>query len=42
MPRSDEPDDDFDEADYSGFDTSDPDDDATEACPYCGAEIFLQ
>jgi hypothetical protein len=33
-------DDDADESDYSGFDTSDPDDDATAPCPACGAEIY--
>ena len=26
--------------DYSGFDTSDSDDDTTLPCPSCGAEIF--
>ena len=42
MPRASDRDDedDFDEADYSGFDTSDPDDDLTAPCPYCGAVIY--
>jgi hypothetical protein len=33
-------DDDFDESDYSGNGTSDPDEDATAPCPACGAEIY--
>ena len=33
-------DDDSDESDFSGFDTSDPDEDATAPCPACGAEIY--
>lgn len=33
-------DDDFDEDDYAGFDTSDADDDATEPCPYCGEAVY--
>jgi predicted nucleic acid-binding Zn ribbon protein len=32
--------DDADDDDYSGFDTSDPDEDATVPCPACGAEIY--
>jgi predicted nucleic acid-binding Zn ribbon protein len=39
-------DDEPDEADYAGFDTSeseaDPDDDFTVPCPQCGAEIYDQ
>jgi hypothetical protein len=33
-------DDDLDDSDYAGFDTSDPDDEATAPCPACGAEIY--
>jgi len=33
-------DDDFDDDDYTGFDTTDPDDDATIACPHCGEEVY--
>jgi uncharacterized protein (DUF983 family) len=33
-------DDDYDEIDYSGFDTSSSDDDSTSPCPHCGELIF--
>ena len=33
-------DDEDDEADYAGFDTSEPDDEATIPCPFCGEEIY--
>lgn len=39
MRRSDDQDE-WDEADYAGFDTSEADDDFTAPCPYCGADIF--
>ena len=31
---------DEDDDDYAGFDTSEPDEDATLPCPACGAEIY--
>jgi endogenous inhibitor of DNA gyrase (YacG/DUF329 family) len=40
MGWADDRDDDSHEADYAGFDTSAPDDDATAPCPHCGAEIY--
>jgi predicted nucleic acid-binding Zn ribbon protein len=41
MHRTDDRDDDAgDESEYAGFDTSDPDDDVTAPCPYCGTDIF--
>ena len=40
MPWTDDRDDELDEADSSGFDTSDPDDDVTAPCPHCGAVIY--
>lgn len=33
-------DDEFDDDDYAGFDTSPDDQDATDECPHCGASIY--
>jgi predicted nucleic acid-binding Zn ribbon protein len=40
MARFDDSDDELDEAEYAGFDTSDPDDDVTQPCPHCGTAIY--